>query len=41
MFHWDSELIEHWCMNIIKMDLQELGYKDADWIQLAQDTTQW
>jgi len=25
----------------IRMDLRELGWKDVDWIQLAQDSDQW
>ena len=25
----------------IKMDLQELGYRGMDWIQLAQDRDRW
>jgi hypothetical protein len=25
----------------IKMDLQELGYGDMDWIELAQDSDRW
>jgi hypothetical protein len=25
----------------IKMDLQEVGYEDMDWIELAQDTERW
>jgi hypothetical protein len=27
--------------NIIKTDLRELGVDGANWIQLAQDRTQW
>jgi hypothetical protein len=25
----------------IRMDVRELGWKDVDWIQLAQDSDQW
>jgi hypothetical protein len=25
----------------IKMDLQEVGYRDVDWIMLAQDRDMW
>jgi hypothetical protein len=29
------------CEDNIKMDLQEVGYGDMDWIDLAQDTDRW
>jgi hypothetical protein len=29
-----------WVDNI-KMDLREIGYRDMDWIHLAQDGAQW
>jgi hypothetical protein len=28
-------------VNYIKMDLQEVGSGDVDWIELAQDTDRW
>jgi hypothetical protein len=27
--------------DVIRMDLGEIGWKDAEWIQMAQDMDQW
>jgi hypothetical protein len=29
------------CENIIKLDLQEMGCEEMDWIDLAQDRDRW
>jgi hypothetical protein len=31
----------HRCVDIIKMDLVEVGWADVDWIGLAQDRDRW
>jgi hypothetical protein len=31
----------HRCMDNIKMDLGEIGWDGADWIDMAQDRDQW
>jgi hypothetical protein len=31
----------HRCMDNIKMDLQEVGCRRVDWIELAQDSDRW
>jgi hypothetical protein len=32
---------EVWWKDNIKMDFQEIGYKDRNWMELAQNRTQW
>jgi hypothetical protein len=32
---------DHWEVNIIKIDLREIGWYGTDWIDLAQDRAQW
>jgi hypothetical protein len=31
----------HRCQNNILMDIQEVGWEDMDWIDLAQDRERW
>jgi hypothetical protein len=31
----------HRCMDNIRMDLEEVGWGDVDWIGLAQDRNRW
>jgi hypothetical protein len=35
------ERLRHRWVNDIKMDLREIGWDDADWIEIAQNRDQW